>query len=71
MNKKEKIVAMILTIVVVLTVLLINSLIWYGILSLFTWLFHIQAIVTFKDGFIVGATVYLRIRCFVEACEHE
>ena len=71
MNKKEKIIAMILMIVVVLTVLLINSLIWYGILSLFIWLFHIQAIVTFKDGFIVGTTVYLIIRCFSEVCEHE
>ena len=71
MNKKEKIVAMILTIVIVITLLLINSLIWYGILSLFTWLFHIQAIVTFKDGFIVGTTVYLIIRCFLEVCNHE
>ena len=71
MNKKEKIVEMILKIVIMIKLFIINSLIWYGILSLFTWLFHIQAIVTFKDGFIVGATVYLIMRCFSEVCEHE
>lgn len=71
MNKKEKIIAHILAIAILSTLLLANGLIWYGILNLFTWLFHIQMVITFQDGFVIGEIIFILIYCILEVCEHE